>query len=74
MQVDEDGMVVLRGRLPAEVGAVLLRAVEAALEQVPASAEGSESAIAQRRADALGPVAESALAGGLEATPPTASR
>ena len=66
MQVDEDGMVVLRGRLPAEVGAVLLRAVEAALEQVPASAEGGECTIGQRRADALGLVAESALAGGLD--------
>ena len=66
MQVDDDGMVVLRGRLPAEVGAVLLRAVEAALEQVPASAGGGESTIAQRRADALGLVAESALAGGLD--------
>ena len=67
MQVDEDGMVVLRGRLPPEVGAVLLRAVEAALEQVPATAaDGGESTIAQRRADALGLVAESALAGGLD--------
>ena len=66
MQVDEDGMVVVRGRLPAEVGAVLLRAVEAALEQVPASADDGESTIAQRRADALGLVAESALAGGLD--------
>ena len=69
MQVDEDGMVVLRGRLTPEVGAVLLRAVEAALEQVPASAEGGdggESTIAQRRADALGLMAESALAGGLD--------
>ena len=66
MQVDEDGMVVLRGRLPPEVGAVLLRAVEAALEQVPASADGGEPTIAQRRADALGLVAESALAGGLD--------
>ena len=66
MQVDEDGMVVLRGRLTPEVGAVLLRAVEATLEQVPASAEGGESTIAQRRADALGLVAESALAGGLD--------
>ena len=66
MQVDEDGMVVLRGRLPPEVGAVLLRAVEAAMEQVPATAEGGEPMIAQRRADALGLVAESALAGGLD--------
>ena len=66
MQVDEDGMVVLRGRLPPEVGALLLRAVEAALEQVPATADGDEPTTAQRRADALGLVAESALAGGLD--------
>ena len=76
MRVDEDGMVVVRGRLPAEVGAVLLRAVEAALEQVPAGEGGAagessaaadgETTIAQRRADALGLVAESALAGGLD--------
>ena len=66
MHVDEDGMVVLRGRLPPEVGAVLLRAVEAAMQQVPASADGGEPTIAQRRADALGLVAESALAGGLD--------
>ena len=66
MQVDEDGMVVLRGRLPPEVGALLLCAVEAALEQVPATAQGGEPTIAQRRADALGLVAESALAGGLD--------
>ena len=68
-QVDEDGMLVLRARLTPEVGAVLLRAVEAALEQVPAPAEGAagdEPTIAQRRADALGLVAESALAGGLD--------
>ena len=66
MRVDDDGMVVLRGRLPAEVGAVLMRAVEAALEQVPAPADGDDPTIAQRRADALGLVAESALAGGLD--------
>ena len=69
MQVDEDGMVVVRGRLTPEVGAVLLRALEAALEQVPsdeAGEAGDEATIAQRRADALGLVAESALAGGLD--------
>ena len=66
MHMDEDGMVLLRGRLPPEVGALLLRAVEAAMEQVPATAEGGEPTIAQRRADALGLVAESALAGGLD--------
>ena len=64
LQVDEEGMVVVRGRLTPEVGAVLLRAVEAALEQVPAA--GEETTLAQRRADALGLMAESALAGGLD--------
>ena len=65
-RVDEDGMVVLRARLTPEAGAVVLRALEAALEQVPPDAEGEETGIAQRRADALGLVAESALAGGLD--------
>ena len=68
-QVDDNGMLLLRARLTPEVGAVLLRAVEAALEQVPApaaGADGDEPTIAQRRADALGLVAESALAGGLD--------
>ena len=68
-RVDDDGMVVLRARLTPEVGAVVVRALEAALEQVPAAADGSdgaEASIAQRRADALGLMAESALAGGLD--------
>ena len=69
-QVDDNGMLLLRARLTPEVGAVLLRAVEAALEQVPApaapAAEGNEPTIAQWRADALGLVAESALTGGLD--------
>lgn len=72
MRVDEEGMVMLSGRPPPEVGAVLLRAVEAAVEQVPGSDAGdgdagsNETTIAQRRADALGLVAESALAAGLD--------
>ena len=65
-RVDDDGMVVLRARLTPEVGAVVLRALEAALEQVPPAAEGDEASSAQRRADALGLVAKSALAGGLD--------
>ena len=65
-RVDEDGMVLLRARLTPEVGAVVLRALEAALEQVPPAAEGDEAGIAQRRADALELVAASALAGGLD--------
>ncbi len=64
-RVDDDGMLVLRARLTPEVGAVVLRALEAALEQVPASADDQDSGIGQRRADALGLVAESA-AGGLD--------
>ena len=44
LRVDEDGMVVLRGRLLPEVGAVVLRALEAALEQVPAApADGTRA-------------------------------
>ena len=65
-RVDDDGMLVLRARLTPEVGAVVLRALEAALEQVPPAAEGDAASITQRRADALGLVAESALAGGLD--------
>ena len=86
--VDEDGMVVVRGRLTPEVGAVLRRALEAACDQArraPASERGAregaadESAgveegavdpaappLAQRQADAIGTVAEAALAGGLD--------
>ena len=66
-RVDDDGMLVLRARLTPEVGAVVLRALEAALEQAPAAGEGDQdTGIGQRRADALGLVAESALAGGLD--------
>ena len=69
-RVDEDDMLVLRARLTPEVGAVVLRALEAALEQVPPAAEGDAASSAQRRADALGLVAESALAGGLDPRSP----
>ena len=92
--VDDDGMIVVRGRLTPEVGAVLRRALEAALDAGaaaagpaagvggkphatgPDAAVGGRAAeeaadelaptIAQRRADALGMVAECALAGGLD--------
>ena len=70
-RVDDDGMLVLRARLTPDVGAVLLSALEAALEQVPAAAQEDQApTIAQRRADALGLVAESALAGALDAGSP----
>ena len=93
--VDDDGMVVVRGRLTPEVGAVLRRALEAACDQaqqadagrgaarevagaatVTAAAdtaaaieqvsEGLKPTFAQRQADAIGMLAECALAGGLD--------
>jgi Domain of unknown function (DUF222)/HNH endonuclease len=85
---DEDGMVVVTGRLAPEAGAALLRALAAGVETLygprrrqPSGAgqEAAEPAKAaeavelaedtsaeQRRADALGLVAESALASGLD--------
>ena len=78
--VDDDGMVVIRGRLTPEVGAVVRRALEAALDEdrrAAASREPGEPdpvdevvgvapSFGQRQADALGVVAESALAGDLD--------
>ncbi|HVR10894.1 MAG TPA: DUF222 domain-containing protein [Thermoanaerobaculia bacterium] len=76
---DEDGMVVLTGRLAPEAGAALLRALDAGAEalygprrgQTPGDAQEHEAiaeeiSAEQRRADALGLVAESALAAGLD--------
>ena len=104
--VDDDGMVVVRGRLSPEVGAVVRRALEAACDQArggdarasdacaddaggeaaaptgastvrgsgatagdAAAGGGAEAevpSLAQRQADALGVIAECALAGGLD--------
>jgi uncharacterized protein DUF222 len=69
---DEDGMVVVRGRLTPEVGALLRRALEAARETLyqrerhEAHSQSGERALdpptaSQQRADALVLVAESAL-------------
>jgi hypothetical protein len=64
----EDGSLILKARLPAVAGALLLKALDAALEALPEneiSAKGvAERAIpyAARRADALAAVAESFLA------------
>jgi 5-methylcytosine-specific restriction endonuclease McrA len=75
---DEDGMVVLRGRLEPEVGALLIQALAAAREalyqraRVPdgAGEHGNISAempsLAQRQADALALLAETALHHGLD--------
>ena len=83
--VDEDGMVVVQGRLTPEVGAVLRRALEAACDMaqaqrdaavetdlnsdaadVAAAEERLAPSHAHRQADAIGVVAECALAGGLD--------
>ena len=73
---DEDGMYVVRGRLDPEVGAALMRAIEAASDALFVEAsrgrgagkhsmEASEPA--QLRADAVGLLAERALAAGFGA-------
>ena len=74
---DEEGMYVVKGRLTPEQGALLMRAVEAAgdalyREKGPkaVSAETSFEDAAHRRADALGLVAERALAAGFGESAP----
>jgi hypothetical protein len=81
--VDTDGMVVVRGRLDPETGALFMRAVEAASDSLfrqtssdaadgaaddgtPATDDAATDNIKpeQRRADALGLMAERALAAG----------
>ena len=69
---DEDGSVVVRGRLDPEAGAALIKAVEAGCDLLYEAEKENEATnpeavpVAQRRADALGRVAEAALAGGLD--------
>ena len=70
---DDDGSLVIRARLPAEEGAVVLQALNAAMdaqsaevrddmaEDVTAETSESENRFAQRRADALTTIAETAL-------------
>ena len=66
---DLDGMYVVRGKLPPELGALLMRAIEAASDQIyreqPVEELESDRAAAQRRADALALLAERAMAAGL---------
>jgi hypothetical protein len=75
---DEDGMVVLRGRLEPEVGALLMQALAAARETLyqraraeaagtrPADPSGEVPTRAQQQADALALLAETALHHGLD--------
>jgi uncharacterized protein DUF222/HNH endonuclease len=69
---DDDGMYVVKGRLPAEIGALLMRALDAASDALyrehptgrEASDAGRRKRAAQRRADSVGLLAECALAAG----------
>src|SRR5947209_3110032 len=76
---DEDGMVVIRGRLAPEVGALLVQALAAAREALYQQRRASVSAethspdvsaetptMAQQQADALGLLAETALHHGID--------
>jgi hypothetical protein len=72
--VDDDGMVVIRGRLTPDIGAVVQRALEAAADKLFVEARNAangdslteEVTAGQRRADALGLLAECALAADLD--------
>ena len=63
---DEDGMVVIHGRLTPEVGAVVKQALKAACDRMYRRArvndpEGDPPSVGQQQADALGLIAETAL-------------
>jgi hypothetical protein len=62
---DDDGSMVLHCRLPAEVGAPLLKALDVAVDDVPAgTSQEPRPSFSARRADALGVLAETFLAHG----------
>src|SRR5256712_8943342 len=75
---DEDGMVILRGRLAPEVGAMLVQALAAAREALYQQARGKDAnaspadvseetpTMAQQQADALALLAETALHHGID--------
>jgi 5-methylcytosine-specific restriction endonuclease McrA len=75
---DEDGMVVIRGRLTPETGAVLMQALAAARETLYQRTRGTDAAnstqdvsaetssMAQQQADALALLAETALHRGID--------
>ena len=75
---DEDGMVILRGRLAPEVGAVFVQALAAAREALyqqargkdavasPVDVSGETPTMAQQQADALALLAETALHHGID--------
>lgn len=80
--VDDDGMVVIRGRLSPEVGALVQRALDAAADELFKSHRGAargqdlaeDVTYAQRRADALGRIAEAALSADADERHPAGPR
>jgi hypothetical protein len=69
---EDDGSLVLKARLPAEIGTQVLKALQAALEDmpipdVPAGTSEQKPSWAARRADALGLIAESFMEHGASA-------
>jgi hypothetical protein len=77
---DDDGSLILKARLPAEIGAVFIKALEAAMQSVPPNEEDVAAEVIQindqkrfkkvprrvQRADAIGVLAESFLQNGAE--------
>ncbi|MGB5303956.1 MAG: DUF222 domain-containing protein, partial [Gemmatimonadota bacterium] len=77
---DEEGMYEVKGKLTPEIGALLMRAVEAASDALyrekgpkSVSYETSFQDAAHRRADALGLIAERAMAAGFGESAPVSS-
>jgi len=64
--LDENGMLVIRGRLAPEAGEILLKALKAASDKLYAEQKEDLPPVGKVRADALTLVAESALKGGLD--------
>jgi len=68
---DDDGMLVIKARLPAEAGQLFIKAIEAATEELPSQKVSAETSPitrpeqpSARQADALAMVAEAFLAHG----------
>jgi hypothetical protein len=61
---DDDGSLIMTCRMPAEAGAKVQKALDLALEDVPAGTSEDRAPFSMRRADALAQIAESYLAHG----------
>ena len=70
---DEDGSLVFTGRVPAEVGAMLMKALQSSIDRKDKEItavtsededDGSYASLSQRRADAIAELAESYFANG----------